>query len=540
MSFYSVSSPFKNTPISEAIAKDLLLGAPSPELADTSAILINPDDGEDEELITPYQKRKRASINYNVDDALRFEGMRGSANTSAPIIKRPKTQSKPKIRGVIIGVWCDSSEPEDVDKHVIYGFIDVHDRLRTRIYGMNRRREELIGNLPMGAGGCWVTFSKIIFDAHLKELSAIEVKEYVKLRASDLDEPASDERQEELDASAVARAKVIVASGTASPGGKPIVHRPFGRKSSSRQSLPPQALHRTPSFQAVNSPNDQATKGSFYDGKPKGVLLGYWIDSDSAEEADKHAMYGVLSGSDCFRIKVQRVTRDGRYVDGNFPVGAGSMWMGYEKVVFEPHLAPLTRPEIKEYARIRLISQDTGETDKERKVNEAWAITEAKVIVARDSLNDKPGVQKALPPLEMETRGARLAQKVHARHQVDADGKMERARKEKNEASERQHNQVRKEIAVNEASIQSAVQHQLKSNIRKLNEIWGAQQNVTNPHASGNAAPPRSDEVKYHHGIKYEKRENGFFQGKLVSTAQILTIDGEDYVEYRILTKPSL
>jgi hypothetical protein len=53
------------------------------------------------------------------------------------------------------------------------------------------------------------------------------------------------------------------------------------------------------------------------------------------------------------------------------------------------------------------------------------------------------------------------------------------------------------------------------------------------------AAGPVDNEVKYYNGIKYERKANGPFQGKLVSNAQILQIDGEDYVEYRVLTKPS-
>jgi hypothetical protein len=354
---------------------------------------------------------------------------------------------------------------------------------------------------------------------------------------------STEERSAELDAIAVGRAKAAVADGIASPASKPIVHRPSGRKSASRQSLPPQTLHKTPSFQAVNSPNEQLTKGSFYDGKPTGVLLGYWADSDSPLVEDKHAMYGVISGHDCLRVKVQRVTRDGRYVDGNFPLGAGAMWCNYDKVIFEPHLADLTRQQMKEYTRIRLNdhAQLQDETDEERKLNEAKAVAQAKEIAARDGLSDKPIVQKA-PTLEMETRhSARSEQKSLARQQANANAEMERTRKQKKEASEKQHEKTRKEIALNEASVQGAAQHELKNNMKKLNRIWKAQQTVTTPQAEASTSMPPlpSEEVKYHNGIKYERKQTGVLQGKLVSAAQILTIDGEDYIEYRILTKPA-
>lgn len=83
-----------------------------------------------------------------------------------------------------------------------------------------------------------------------------------------------------------------------------------------------------------------------------------------------------------------------------------------------------------------------------------------------------------------------------------------------------------------EAIVQEAAQQELRNNIKKLNKVWVAQQAATLP------GTPPNDEVKYHNGIKYERKPSGPFQGKLVSQAQILCIDGEDFVEYRVLTRP--
>ncbi|KAF4630512.1 hypothetical protein G7Y89_g7625 [Cudoniella acicularis] len=533
----------RNTPIREDAEKGIIVDAPSMELAETSAILLNNhEEEEDEDVVTPYYKRKRTSVNYNLDD-LSFDKLRGTPHEE-PVIKRSRTQ--PKVRGVIIGVWRDSSEVDDADKHVIYGFIDIHDRLRTRIYGMNRRGEELVGNIPMGAGGCWVTFPRIIFDPHLKTLTSAEIKEYVKLRSEATPETTPEERAE-ADSQAVLKAKQIVAEETASPGNKPIVHRPsLGRQSSHRQSLPRQTIHKTPSFQAVNAatPTGQKLHPSVTsDAKPHGVILGYWADSDEPRLEDKHAVFGVLSGTDCFRVKVQRVTRDGRFVDGNFPTGAGALWLHYEKVVFEPHLAGLTRPEVKEYCRIRQQEMLQRETSDERRNNELKAVKTAKAIVASEGLNN--GIdhtpRATIPPLEMETRhSSRSEHKTHARQQAESEAASERARKEKSEAIERQHEKTRKEVAQAEAQIQEAAQIELKNNLKKLNKVWVAQQNAAAfPKAGSSNGASASEEVKYHNGIKYERKQGGPFQGKLVSAAQILSIDGEDYVEYRILTKPS-
>jgi hypothetical protein len=326
------------------------------EPANSSAILVDNSLGEeeDDDVVTPYSKRKRVSVNYSLED-LGFN----KQNDEHPI-KRGKMSSK--IRGVLIGVWRDSDQPDDENKHVIFGFIDIHDRLRTRIYGMDRRGEELGGNIPTGAGGCWVTFPRIIFDPHLRDLSSAEVKEYVRIRSEARPEATPEERHE-ADLKAVLKAKTIAAElEAAAPVSKPIVHRPStGRpQNKERQSLPRQSLNHTPSFKAVNAPGyTPKPSPSNNDGKPNGVLLGYWADSDEPRIEDKHAAYGVLGHNDCFRIKVQKITRDGRHVDGNFPVGAGAMWLHYDKVVFETQIQTMYRPEIKEYVIIRPPDQET-------------------------------------------------------------------------------------------------------------------------------------------------------------------------------------
>jgi len=538
-----------NTPLNDThnslstdTEKGIVVDAPSIEMADSSVVLAGneEDDGEEDLVVTPFSKRKRTPGIYHLEDSSYDKVARGSPS-DAPPTKKPR--SGPKIRGVLIGVWRDSDQPDDLEKHVIYGFIDIHDRLRTRIYDMNRRGERLGGNAPTGAGGCWVTFERVIFEPHLKPLTPAQVKEYVKLR-SDIKPEATPEERQEAEEKAVLRAIAIAAEDASTPGNKPS-RLSLGRSNSHRQSLPSQSLHKTPSFQAVNAADMQTPKASpFTEGKPHGVLLGYWADSSEPLEADKHAVFGVVSGgSDCFRVKVQRVTRDGRFVDGNFPIGAGALWLHYEKVVLEPHLAALTRAEVKEYCRIRQRDMENRESDKERKANELRAVKEAQAIVANQgATNGVVEFQTRPPSPEIETRhSSRSELRNAARQQAEADAAAERLRKEKMEARERQHEKTRKEVAMAEALVQEAAQQELKNNLKKLNKVWIAQQAATMSNGStpNGSSSVVENEVKYHNGIKYERKQNGPFQGKLVSAAQILSIDGEDYVEYRILTKPS-
>lgn len=498
----------------------------------------NDYEDEDSDIATPYQKRKRSStINYNLD-APQYDAAIRESPIQEPLTKRPKPAKG--LRGCIIGVWRDSNLPNDEDKHAIYGFIDIHERLRTRIYAVNRRGEELIANIPTGAGGCWVTFPKIILDSHLKSLSVAQIKEYVRLRTDAKPEP-TPEAQHEAEIQAVMKAISIAASDEHS---SPVLktsssHSSLrGKSSAHRHSLPRQSLSQTPAFKAINASEIQTPKASpTSESKPNGILLGYWADSDAPNEADKHAVYGVLGGSDCFRVKVQRVTRDGRYVDGNFPIGAGALWLHYDKLVLDKHLAHLSRAEVKEYVRIRQRDIDEGESPRDRKANEQRAIKEAQEVVAAEAAGTSLPSKVDRSPVEQEVRhSSRNEQRMAAatKQAAEAEAAAEKLRKEKAAMREKQNEKARKEVAMAEAALQESAQQQLKNNLKKLNKVWVAQQT-----AFSNPPPPPSDEVKYYNGIKYERKQNGPFQGKLVSTPQIFSIDGEDYVEYRVLTKPS-
>jgi hypothetical protein len=492
-------------------------------------------------------KRKRTSVNYILHQNPTNELNGNSSPSGEPRVKR---RQGPKVRGILIGVWRDSDQPDDEDKHVIFGFIDIHDRLRTRIYGMNKRGEEVIGNVPTGAGGCWVTFERVIFEPHLRGLTSQQVKEYVRLRDRvKLEEDEETRKQAEIDA--VERAKVIaqnVAAGAQDIKIPSHPRRSVGRPSAHRET----SGHRNSGFQAVNSGTNNTLKAAPSESKPNGVPLGYWIDSTEIRPEDKHAIYGILSDNDSFRAKVQKFTLDGRRVEGNYPVGAGAMWVHYEKVVFDPALAALSRPEVKEYCRIRQRELEHPETDKERRTNEARAIRDAKAIVAGQHLSNGAAAN-GQPTPEPELRHSARAElkqqqaRQQAGQQAEAEAIAKRSRQEKRAAIEARQETDRKEVAAAEAIIKGKAEKELKHNIGYLNKVWMAQQTATQNGGSpagssfGGPSTPTSmdDDVKFYNGIRYERKKTGPFQGKLVGQPQMFQIDGEDYVEYRVLTKPS-
>ncbi|KAI6249073.1 hypothetical protein HI914_02808 [Erysiphe necator] len=522
----------------------------------------SPEDDEEENLnddvLLPIsQKRKRSEKDDNeddedeadieddeeVEDAEDDTSLSTLPSQESPLAKRPRSL-KP-TRGVIVGVWRDSCVDSDENKHVVFGFIDIHDRLRTRLYPMNRQGEELIGNFPTAAGGYWVTSEKIIFDEHLRDLTISELKEYIRIRQDSPDSQfKSEQDSKKADHTAVTAAQATVMNQDISPGVKQIQFRSTSastRSSGGRQLLPREPM--IPSPKALNVIESRTSKSSSLgDGKFQGVPLGFWTDSDGTCDEDKHAVFGVLIGTDSFRVKVARQTRDGRHRDGNYPVGPGALWIHYDKVFLEPHLRSCSRPEVKEYCRIRLEELQFKESEEERQANELRAIMKAKEIVAGGIPRRTIDLEITNVKSELENRkSTRVEQRRKSQQKVEIDTSSDEAvvkpSKSQLDIHDKKLVKSRRDTLNAEISVVEAAEKELKSNIKKLNKVWVAQQAITIPGV--NSVINAQSEIRYHNGIKYERKKNGPFQGKLVSPAQILTIDGEDFVEYRILTKPS-
>ncbi|KAK6825298.1 hypothetical protein PG987_012792 [Apiospora arundinis] len=84
-------------------------------------------------------------------------------------------------------------------------------------------------------------------------------------------------------------------------------------------------------------------------------------------------------------------------------------------------------------------------------------------------------------------------------------------------------------------------------NMGRLNKVWQSQEAQRMQPPPQQVAPPpmqmqqpmpvNDDSSKVYNGMKYERKQTGPFARKLASNGTIISIDGEDYVEYRVLTK---
>lgn len=550
-------------------------------------------------------KRKRASLYEDLAEEKMDKSILDEiADDSTPIpgAVQPKgvlpAHGTTNATAVILGYWRESEAPAP-DQHIVKGFIDSRDRLRTRIQPYNREGKIVTGSYPLkpGPGGSWVTFHNIVFDQHLWHLDQHQVKEYVKIRAEmAVKRPEGDPRA--TDTLAVQQAIKTCQNRDGPPEGALPPQIAYGpeipeqarisysraekrRRTANANAMAPystldgqnpqmpqaQPLQAAPAFQPVqpafqHAPDDLPGK------RPTKILLGYWKESAELELANKHAVFGILGNNDMFRVKVGRETRDGRPMQSNFPQGAGALWINPHQWEREDYLQDLTREEIKEYCRVRQWQADHGERDCDVEENRRQAIIEARRRAA--NLTTKPksngttlsvgntftdGILTHEAPAH-ETRqalarrsgpaispatGTRQSPQTPgfraANRSIGVDPRLERANSlALNAVSRIEANQAK----VEERDAYAAAQHaangggrgdSFRENIGRLNTVWSQQEAYRI--RTGN------EDAKMHMGIKYERKQNGPFAGKLVSQGAIISIDGEDYVEYRVLTKPT-
>ncbi|KAI0973021.1 hypothetical protein F4678DRAFT_35325 [Xylaria arbuscula] len=578
-------------------------------------VVSDPEDpdatnGEDEEPVSHYPKRKRASLYSDLGE----DKMDTSVNEDGNDVGTPRgSQGKPTVvssrdsKSITIGYWRDSPVPNINGKHAVIGFMDVRDRLRTRIQNVTRSGEVINSRLfpiPPGPGGSWVTFERIVFADHLVGLDHNEVKEYVKIRT---EAPANEtpEAREEAERLAVDEARRRRTEATPAPETTQPPSIAYGlqipdnaqvsRHDAKRRRItntlaperPPNNSPGQPQTSNLAHPSPASTPTGLvrppYPGmldslpgtRPTRILVGCWSKSDVDDDRERHAVYGILGANDMFRVKLVRETLDGRYVDGNFPAGAGALWIPYEEVIFLRHIAHLSRPEMKEYVRVRQSQIDAGEKEDEKVANETKAVYEAQTRVAHVNRGGQTGNVLSRQSIAAEREEARdhtsglpnpgghelrntrrdvmpRNEPPMARHplpdpsiqhfprptsidpvdRVQGLASREVARMEAVQMRQDRQHQARYPV-VNAPPIEPVDHHRhhFQENRDRMQKIWASQEQ--------SRIRAGIEDAKIHGGVKYERKQNGPFSGKLVSQGSIITIDGEDYVEYRVLTKPS-
>ncbi|KAI1106517.1 hypothetical protein F4804DRAFT_31734 [Jackrogersella minutella] len=588
-------------------------------------------NAQDDQPVSHYPKRKRNSLHSDlnenkIDSSLAKDNYETDASktTTASV---PKGKGRQRIdddnKHVPIGYWRDSPVPNEGGKHTVVGFIDIRDRLRTRIRNIDLNGEHINTRLfpiPPGPGGSWVTFERIVFLDHLIGHDHNVIKEYVKVRADSL-----KNRSGEADVEAIQEAQRNLRdhppAETAQPlsiaWGRELPDHPLGSRAEPKRrrygsavgtiaerheltERPERAEQAGPSELAEGyeaAPPEPQPQSEFPvpPRKPTRIIVGVWSKSAPVELEEKHAVFGILGANDMFRVKLVKETKDGRFIPGGFPSGAGALWIPYDEVIFLEHLKDLSRPEIKEYVRIRQTQIDAGETEEEQVSNETKAVHEAQIrAMAIAAVSRTPSQTQPPSPAQagsLPSRGGRedirenhelrqsrrevASRNVEAvqppRHPHQEADAQQAGRPASNDPIERLQGYANREVARMEAvqlrtslpqathsagptplaspSLQDT-RRDFQDNVQRMNHVWRAQETMRmhpldipygRMYANRPSIPPPNEvsNVMTHQGVRYERKQTGPFKDRLVSQGTIINIDGEDYVEYRVLTKPS-
>ncbi|EXV03804.1 hypothetical protein X797_003603 [Metarhizium robertsii] len=292
----------------------------------------------------------------------------------------------------------------------------------------------------------------------------------------------------------------------------------------------------------------------------KGVQLGTWIDSQVLQEDRKHAVTGFIDTVGRLQTHVLPETKHGESLaeESPLPPGSGRCWIRFSKIKFSEHLHGLDHLQIKEYIRVLSESRETrGRVpgDEEAAVQAAkyrlskdpnWVKSKKRYIAYSDAerglarVRSSPGAAAAhwgrtgpLPihSLHCETRtrerqlqGVGLTKESQGlAHggigvaQNQADGRM-------------MHRGQAVEAAAATSSTSRRVLFREWKDVQRFDDMCAVQE-----------TPRRGKSIrraKMYNGIKYERQTTGAFIGKLVSRGVLINIDGEDYLEHRVLAMP--
>lgn len=138
-----------------------------------------------------------------------------SRDTSSPVTTPSQSSSKVVVKGrdVLLGYWKDSSEPQILNKHAIYGVVQANNVFRIKVVPETRDARPVKGNYPTSHGGCWVNYDTCVLQPYLKDLMRMEIEEYSRFCLADPDYTEGNQGPAIERAKAAARKKVAEDAG---------------------------------------------------------------------------------------------------------------------------------------------------------------------------------------------------------------------------------------------------------------------------------------------------------------------------------------
>lgn len=393
--------------------------------------------------------------------------------------------------GVLIGVWKLSPEEAFEEKHAVYSYLDARDSLWSRVFHVSKNGKHIDMAIPFPRGT--VKWEDIILDDHLDSLDREGVKEYVR-----------ENRR----------------MANSLPVGDYAVKKERKPRKSSGEQVVKQEYVSTSRISKANS-----------------ILLGYWKLSAADDEREKNAVFGYVDSSDRFNLQVRKHTREGQEIfetNINFP---GNGRVQQSNVVMEDHLKDLVGAEVQAFTRKALESGVPLLEGQAKKDLELKIVGE--ILAARKS---EPAVNGEVPAPDQPRLKRKYTRRVP---RLPPAGVAENAAV--NEASDMR--------GASPAPSRSMYDHPLgfpgysahppMAPLAPPPIIYGPNGSLIHNGVEYFPTPPKQPPLIYedgstiiHDGLRFSLKSSGAFKGKYVhSYGQLLSINGDDYAEYRVLSR---
>ncbi|ATY60956.1 hypothetical protein A9K55_005544 [Cordyceps militaris] len=386
---------------------------------------------------------------------------------------------------ILVGYWLYSSEPEP-DQHAVYGILSRDGKLRFKLVSETRDGKNIRGNYPPPSE-TWLIHEEIVLLPHLLDLNRLGMKEYCRERGRQV---TSGEDAASIEANVQKAVDYAVRISTTGEGQRPRNLRWEREKCADRQ----RAIRKIGTASAQAKALHEQTHGIKPTSPPSDVDLSHPVQKPPSHHRTSSAGSKKRRSASPLGDEPQPADRD--------PYRPPSPRV-------RGHRLPDDRPLSSSF-RAANIKVDE---DPDR-------LPPLKAFRAANGLDE----QERLPPL-------------HATLAADAMDLEDQERLPPIQA-----------IAPKPAR-QPLPQHPYVSPPpprKALPTAAHRKSTSTDERSIVIASPPTGDEddddeprSAVLNGMTYVRRTNGSFRGKLVSPGKIITIDGQDYVEYCVLAKLS-
>lgn len=420
--------------------------------------------------------------------------------------------------GVLVGVWKGSLAELNDDKHAVYSYLDSRDSLWSRVFHATKDGRHIDMDIPFPRGT--VKWDDIILDDHLVQMNRDDAKEYVRQQRQVMTSTPNDDLLKK------------------------------DRKPRKSNGSAEQMIKQEPS--------------ALFKSKTSAILLGYWAKALHPDPAMKNAVFGYVDTSGRFNLQVRKHTRDGRELNDNNPDFPGNGRVQKDHMVSEDHIKHLTHPEVQAYTR-RALAEGLPELSGQE-------LKDAEIRIADEIVRERGseiGQEKALeegPRIKRKYTKRATIQPIHSMESLE-DSMVDEVSMAR--PLSRQNSQMSGGGAAFDpsasmgglpASMANAQGQGFLQAQQPAQQAYGYQhqdvlQVSRGPNGSylinGTAYYPQHpvqapviDEtgtIITNNGTQYTQKSTGAFKGKFVGAQkEVISINGDDYAEYRVLVPMEL